>query len=99
MRWVALAGILGVLWLVTPPDLAICGFRRLTGRPCPLCGLTHAVFALARGHVGDALRFHALSPLAILMGGGTLWNARWMARCWTPCLAAFGIYGAWRLIL
>ena len=41
------------------------------------------------GGEGFSLRAH----------GGTLWNARWMARCWTPCLAAFGIYGAWRLIL
>jgi hypothetical protein len=97
-RWAALAAVVAILWRCTPPELPLCGFRWLTGRPCPLCGLTHAVFALAKGHAGEAIRLNALSPLAILMIGGTWWSAPRMARWWMPCLAAFGVYGLWRII-
>jgi hypothetical protein len=50
-RWAAILAGLALLWVYTPPDLPLCGFRWLTGRLCPFCGLTHAVFALAKGHV------------------------------------------------
>jgi hypothetical protein len=56
------------------PALHLCGFRWLTGRPCPLCGLTRAMFALAKGHWSEALAFNALSPLAFVMLAGLLWN-------------------------
>jgi len=42
---------------------ATCPFRRLTGRRCPLCGLTRATRALTRGEVGHALALHPLAPL------------------------------------
>jgi hypothetical protein len=85
------------LVLFTPPDLPLCAFRWITGRPCPFCGLTHAVFALAKGRLAEALRWNPLSPLAVLMIAGTFWNARRMARFWTPCIAIFGAYGLFRL--
>lgn len=97
-RWAAVALVVAVLWLFTPSDLPLCGFRWLTGRACPLCGMTHAIFALAKGRVGEALQWNALSPLALLMIAGTLWSAPRMARLWTPCIAAFGAYGVWRII-
>jgi len=97
-KWAALVCGLAVLWAWTPPELPVCGFRWLTGRPCPLCGLTHAMFALAKGHVGEALHWHALSPVAAVMMGGLVWNAPRMARLWVPCLAAFGAYGLWRMV-
>jgi hypothetical protein len=97
-RWAALAAGFAILWLFTPPDLPVCGFRWLTGRPCPLCGLTHAIFALARGRFVEALHFHALSPLALAMLAGAMWNVPRMARLWAPCIAAFGAYGLWRMI-
>jgi hypothetical protein len=93
----AILAAFAILWAFTPPDLPVCAFRWLTGRPCPLCGLTHAVFALAKGRVGEAIRLHPLSPLAILMLVGTFWSAPRMARLWGPCLAAFGLYGLWRI--
>ena len=40
----------------------ICTFRRLTGRPCPSCGLTRSWNALARGRVGDSVRFSSAGP-------------------------------------
>ena len=98
-RWAALAAGLAVLWSFTPPDLPLCGFRWLTGRPCPFCGLTHAVFALAKGRWAEALHWHALSPLAVVMLAGWLWNPPRLARLWMPCAAAFGAYGVWRIVL
>ena len=81
-----------------PPDLPLCGFRWLTGRPCPLCGLTHAMFALASGRWSEALHFHALSPLAAAMLAALVWNPPWVARLWLPCAALFGVYGVWRIV-
>ena len=97
-RWGALAAGLAVLWTFSPPTLPVCGFRRLTGHPCPLCGLTHAMFALAKGHFGEAVHWHALSPLAALMLLGVVWNPPRMARLWLPLVAVFGVYGVWRVI-
>jgi hypothetical protein len=97
-RWAALAGGLAVLWLTSPPAIPLCGFHWLTGRPCPLCGLTRAFFALARGQWAEALHWHALSPLAAVMLLALLWNPRRMARLWMPCAAVFGVYGLWRIV-
>lgn len=61
----AVAGgtVLAILRLATPPTIPLCGFRYLTGSPCPFCGMTRALFALAKGDWAGALAFHALSPL------------------------------------
>jgi hypothetical protein len=76
----------------------LCLFHWWTGLDCPLCGLTRAMFALARGNWRAALHFHALSPLAVLMGATLFWNHPWRGRIWTAGIAAFGVYGLWRLI-
>ncbi len=57
---------------MTPSDAAVtvfgwevpvvCGFRRLTGHPCPGCGLTRSFTYLAHGHLADAFRINALGP-------------------------------------
>ena len=57
------AFVLGVSIFWTPPDLVLCPFRAWTGELCPLCGLTHALCALVKGHISEAVRLHALSPL------------------------------------
>jgi hypothetical protein len=98
-RWAALGGGFILLWRVTPPEFPLCGFRWLSGLPCPLCGLTHALFALAKGHWAEALRWHALSPLAVAMLVGLLWNSPRVARLWMPCAGVFGVYGVWRMVL
>jgi hypothetical protein len=94
----ALAAGFILLRSVMPPDIPLCGFRWLTGRPCPLCGLTRAVIALAKGHWSEALHWHALSPLAVAMLAGLLWNPPRVARLWMPCAALFGVYGVWRIV-
>jgi hypothetical protein len=81
------------------PAVRLCGFHWLTGRPCPLCGLTRALFALAKGHLGEALHFHALSPLGAAMLLTLFWNGRVRAWLWTGGAAAFALYGLWRLLV
>jgi hypothetical protein len=58
---VAAAGVLGAaaVWPLMPvhPPFA-CPLRVTTGIPCPLCGMTRACVAIARGDVGDALRYN-----------------------------------------
>ncbi len=98
LRWIAPATGIVLLWRYTPPDLPLCGFRWLTGKPCPFCGLTHALFALAKGRYAEALQWNLLTPLAIAMLAGLLWSPARMARLWMPCAALFGVYGVYRIV-
>ena len=59
-RWIvpsAAGSRLPASWL--PP----CFFRRLTGIPCPFCGLTTASAWLARGQIEAAWNSNMLSPI------------------------------------
>ena len=96
-RAAVIAGMAVVLCVWTPPALPLCAFRAFTGRLCPLCGLTHAMFALGKGHFREALRWNALSPLAAALVVGAIWNSPRMARVWTPSLLVFAGYGVVRL--
>jgi hypothetical protein len=40
----------------------ICGFKVLTGLPCPGCGLTHSFCAIGRGDLRSAFVFNAIGP-------------------------------------
>jgi len=98
----AAAGLFGLLHWLSPPDspaLRLCPFYWFTARPCPLCGLTRAFCALAKGHWAQAIHFHALSPLAFLMLFALFWKGRWRAPLWTAGLAAIAVYGVWRAAL
>lgn len=48
------------------PDL--CLVRRVTGRPCPTCGMTRSWSAMSRLQVGRAAGFHPLGPVAWAAG-------------------------------
>jgi hypothetical protein len=39
-----------------------CLFKRITGLPCLLCGMTRSLAATAHGHLGEAFRMHLLGP-------------------------------------
>jgi hypothetical protein len=94
--------VFALFWWVSPPanpSLRLCPFYWLTARPCPLCGITRAFCALAKGRFGEAIQFHALSPLAFVMLFSLFWNFRWRARLWTWGLIAIGIYGTWRAVI
>ncbi|HYW43384.1 MAG TPA: DUF2752 domain-containing protein [Bryobacteraceae bacterium] len=84
--------------LPATPTVQLCGFHWLTGRPCPLCGLTRAVFALAKGHWREAVRFNALSPLGLAMLFSLFWDNPLRRRLWTAGIAAFAIYGVFRIL-
>lgn len=89
------------LWSVSLPEESryqFCGFRWMTGYPCPLCGLTRAMFALAKGHWGQATHLNALSPLGSVMLFSLFWNGAWRAWLWKLGLAAFAVYGICRII-
>ena len=61
-------GLVAFSWLVALPSIQLCGFKVLTGRGCPGCGMTRAVTSLCRGEVLTSLRFHPLGlPMAIAL--------------------------------
>jgi hypothetical protein len=99
----ALAAVLfGALWIFTPPaepHVRWCGFYWLTGHPCALCGLTRAMFALAKGHLAEAVGFNALAPLGFAMIFSLFWNSRMTGRIWSVGIAAFALYGVWRVFM
>jgi hypothetical protein len=43
-----------------------CPFFKLTGVPCPGCGLTRACMLLAKGDVQSSIRFHAFAPIFLV---------------------------------
>ncbi len=45
-----------------------CPLRALTGLLCPLCGMTHALEAVLRGHFELAMRYNALSLTLVPVG-------------------------------
>lgn len=45
-----------------------CVVAELTGLPCPGCGLTRAITALARGDWPSAMRLHPFSPAILVIG-------------------------------
>lgn len=97
----AMALLFGALWRFTPPAhpaFPLCGFHWLTGRPCPLCGLTRALFELAKGHWRAAIGFNALSPLGFAMLFALFWDVPVRSRLWTAGLAAFAVYGVCRAL-
>jgi len=98
------AALLLTLILFTPPadpHFRLCGFYWLTGHPCALCGMTRAMFALAKGHIVEAVRFNALAPLGFAMVFSLFLTGRAAAmayRLWPAGLVAFGIYGICRVV-
>lgn len=88
------------------PDVQVCGFRWLTGLPCPLCGMTRALASLLHGEWREAIALHALSPLALILFGSVIGcdllclarpqfvvSERFTRRMPSACLAAILIYG------
>jgi Protein of unknown function (DUF2752) len=101
-RMVAVAGVYAALRAITMPAAPrwrLCGFHWLTGRPCPLCGVTRGLCELAKGHWRAALHFNLLSPLAFAMLFALFWTGPVRARLWTLGLAAFAAYGVCRVFL
>lgn len=56
--------LLGAAPVLSLGELPLCGFRHLTGVPCPLCGGTRVCAALAQG---DVLAAWQLNPGLVLL--------------------------------
>jgi hypothetical protein len=53
-----------------------CSFRQVTGLYCPGCGGTHAIMALAGGHLIQSFLYHPLVPYTSLcFAVFLLWNS------------------------
>ena len=74
-RRVATAALIGltcvllasVFYAPSPVDadghyFTLCGFKALTGLPCPGCGLTHSFCAIGKGDLRKAFAFNAVGP-------------------------------------
>ena len=99
MKYAGILLVLAILWRFTPPPgIQLCGFQWLTGLPCPLCGLTRGLCAFVKGHWQEAIRLNALTPLGLAMLLALFWRGRWTARLWSAGIAAFAMYGVWRVV-
>ena len=65
------------------PRMPPCILRTLTGWKCPSCGMTHAVYALCRLDIPEALRQNALLVFLLLLLV-LLYLERWLAVCGRP---------------
>ena len=67
-----LTGVFVVSVWLNPPGgdyFTVCGFKNLTGLPCPGCGLTHSFCAIGKGHLLAAFGFNLLGPVLFLVFG------------------------------
>ncbi|MHB2015882.1 MAG: DUF2752 domain-containing protein [Candidatus Xenobia bacterium] len=76
----------------------ICLFHRMTGLPCPGCGMTRSVVALLHGNVSEALAFNVGGPLvllvaAFLMVAGVLSRGR--RHAWRAAVRRLELRYAW----
>lgn len=74
---------LGVTYLkVIGPRLWDCGFRMMTGLPCPSCGATRSLAALVGGDPIASFRFNPLFFCVFLVGGAWVVYAvvAWLAK-------------------
>jgi len=71
------------VWLLGHPIGGVCLFRRLTGLPCPACGMTRSIVLTLNGHLGTALRLNLAGPVWVLavatIAAALLWLA-WRER-------------------
>jgi len=78
-----------------------CAFRRVTGTPCPGCGLTRSWVALGRGAVAESITFHRLGWVVMLyVVMQALRHAAWLwCRSFRSSIERFGIWLDRALIL
>jgi hypothetical protein len=92
-----------VLHYWVPPGGAsfiLCPFRRLTGLPCPGCGMTRAFAHLAKGEWSAAVRDHPLAPFlaAELCIGWVSWSLPAARRLRAATVARMDRLALWHLL-
>jgi hypothetical protein len=117
--------LLGAAFLLTLPTarlghdiiladrLSLCPFRVVTGRPCPLCGLTRAFAHATCLEFDQAQAAHPLWAIAFVLvtltGGSLLMDGtlktnlsrrlfRVLGRLQIPLALVFVAFGIWRLV-
>ncbi len=60
--------------------LPFCGFKKLTGLPCPFCGSLRSLLAWSHLDLAGALAWNPLVFLVCL--GGAVWFAAWLGEVW-----------------
>jgi hypothetical protein len=96
------ASLFATLWTFTPPadpHFRLCGFYWLTGHPCALCGMTRAMFAMAKGRFAEAIGFNALAPLGFAMMFALFWSSKIPGRIWSASAAILAVYGICRFFV
>jgi len=82
-----------------------CPFMALAGCPCPGCGLSRAMAALAVGDWTEAMRLHAMSPavaaglLLMVVAGVTGARCRERIAAATARFEAVSGFGVWGLLI
>jgi len=66
-------GFATVPFLRTLPGVPLCPVKWLTGKDCPTCGVTRALFALLHGNVGEAAALNPIAFLVVLVVIRRLW--------------------------
>lgn len=69
------------VWPALPHVGVLCPLRRLTGIPCPMCGMTTGVVAAVHGDLGAGLAANPAAPVLVLAV-----LAAWLA--WGVCRLA-----------
>ena len=69
------------------PDVVVCPFRWLTGKLCPLCGMTHAFSAIGHGELIRSFTYNPLAPLFWVLFVLTSVYPSAFARRWLPNFA------------
>ena len=67
---IGISAVFIVSVIYRPPDenyFTICGFKTLTGLPCPGCGLTHSFCAIGKGEMLRAIGFNLLGPFLFVL--------------------------------
>jgi len=73
VAYAAALPLLGPLLTATVPwAVPVCGFKTLSGQPCPVCGLTTGLAALMRGNLSGALNSNPLTAVAAVLALGEI---------------------------
>jgi Protein of unknown function (DUF2752) len=67
------------VWLLGHPFGGVCLFQRLTGVPCPTCGMTRSIVLTLSGHLATALRLNLAGPVWVLTAATLAMALLWLA--------------------